>query len=298
MYHRCNEVAEPFQRFNTHNGGRLNLYVSGLVWYQGLTPKLSQEKPMERFARIFVLLLAFLILPYSGSAQTTELTYQGQLQSSSAPASGSFDFEFALFDAGGTQIGPVLPRSGVAVANGIFSVNLDFGSSFPGATRFLEIRVRPSGAGPFTTLSPRQPLTSTPYAVKSLNAENAANFTGSLNGDVTGTQGATTVARLQNRNVAATAPSGGQVLKFNAAANQWQPDTDSSGVGGSGATNTIPVWSSDNTLGNSLITQSAAGVQLPNNVQLAAGPHGNSLTFGSPNGETGIQWRVRLDGRI
>jgi hypothetical protein len=130
---------------------------------------------MARFARVLVLLFAFLILSYNGSAQTTELTYQGQLQSSSAAANGTFDFEFVLFDAGGTQIGPVVPRSGVPVANGIFSVNLDFGSSFPGATRFLEIRVRQSGGGAFTTLAPRQPVTSAPYSVKSLNSENAVN---------------------------------------------------------------------------------------------------------------------------
>jgi hypothetical protein len=136
---------------------------------------------MARFARVVVVLLFVLLaLAESGAAQTTELTYQGQLQSSSAPANGSFDFEFALFDSGGTQIGATLTRSGVGVANGIFSVNLDFGSSFPGATRFLEIRVRPAGGGAYTTLSPRQPLTSTPYSVKSLNSENAVNATNAV----------------------------------------------------------------------------------------------------------------------
>jgi hypothetical protein len=130
---------------------------------------------MTRFARVAVLFLAVLALFVPGAAQTTEFTYQGQLQSSSSPANGSFDFEFALFDGGGSQIGSTLTRSGVAVANGIFTVNLDFGSSFPGASRFLEIRVRQAGGGAFTTLAPRQPLTSTPYAVKSLNSENAVN---------------------------------------------------------------------------------------------------------------------------
>ena len=58
------------------------------------------------------------------SAQTTEFTYQGQLQNASAPANGSFDFEFLLFDAvsGGTQVGSTLTRTGVAVANGPVSV--------------------------------------------------------------------------------------------------------------------------------------------------------------------------------
>jgi hypothetical protein len=111
----------------------------------------------------------------TSGAQTTEFTYQGQLMSSSALANGSFDFEFALFDGGGTQIGPTATRTSVTVTNGIFTVNLDFGSSFPGATRFLEIRVRQSGGGAFTTLSPRQPINSSPYSIKSLTAATADN---------------------------------------------------------------------------------------------------------------------------
>jgi hypothetical protein len=130
-----------------------------------------------------LLLIAFVLLFSTAiaSAQTTEFTYQGQLTSSSALASGSFDFEFALFDGGGTQIGSTITRSGVPVTNGVFTVNLDFGAGFPGATRFLEIRVRPAGGGSFTTLTPRQPVTSTPYSIKSLNSENAVNATNAVN---------------------------------------------------------------------------------------------------------------------
>lgn len=180
--------------------------------------------------------------------QTTELTYQGQLQSSSAPASGNFDFEFALFDSGGAQIGPTLARNGVVVASGVFSVDLDFGPGFPGAPRFLEIRVRQSGGGAFTTLSPRQQVTSAPYSIKSLSAnsaDNAANattaltatnFGGNLAGDVTGTQSTTRVVRLQNQNVASTPPLNGQILKYDSAAGQWVPGTDNVGSGGGGGT--------------------------------------------------------------
>ncbi len=188
------------------------------------------------------------------SAQTTEIVFQGQLQSTGTPANGNFDMEFALFDlvGGGSQIGSTLTRSGVAVTNGIFSVNLDFGSSFPGATRFLEIRVRTAGGGSFTTLSPRQAVTSSPYSIKSLNADNAASaatatnatnaanaqnavtFSGTLNGDVTGTQGSTTVERLRGRTVSATQPNNGQVLKFNTTTSQWEPASDEVGAGGGG----------------------------------------------------------------
>ena len=44
-----------------------------------------------------------------------------------------------------------------------------------------------------------------------------------LGGDITGAPAGLTVNRLQGRNVSNTAPSSGQVLQWNAAANQWQP---------------------------------------------------------------------------
>ena len=44
-----------------------------------------------------------------------------------------------------------------------------------------------------------------------------------LGGDITGAPGGLTVGRLQGRNLSNTAPSSGQVLQWNATANQWQP---------------------------------------------------------------------------
>jgi len=109
------------------------------------------------------------------SAQTTSFTYQGKLSNNSTPATGNYDFEFRLYDAasGGTQQGVTQTLTNVAVMAGIFSVGLDFGACpacFNGAPRFLDITVRPTGGGAFTPLLPRQQITSTPYAVKSLNA--------------------------------------------------------------------------------------------------------------------------------
>ena len=125
---------------------------------------------------LFVLLIVGLV-QLSISAQTTEFTYQGSLSDSSSPASGNYDFEFALFDtlAGGTQLGNTITLRGVAVSNGVFAVKLNFGNEFPGAARFLEIRVQLSAPvsdsispGGLTTLSPRQVILSVPYAVKSV----------------------------------------------------------------------------------------------------------------------------------
>lgn len=103
---------------------------------------------MKQFSIYFFSMAICIALTYNAAiAQTTEFTYQGSLKDGANLANANYDFEFRLFDslAGGLQLGATLPRNGVAVANGIFSVKLDFGSQFPGANRFLEIRVRPCG---------------------------------------------------------------------------------------------------------------------------------------------------------
>jgi hypothetical protein len=116
--------------------------------------------------------LVFVLHPATCQAQGTAFTYQGRLDSDGAPANGSYDFQFALYDAagGGNRWGPTLTNQAVAISNGLFTVTLDFGAgAFTGADRWLEIGVRPSGGGAFTTLSPRQKLTATPYAMVSGN---------------------------------------------------------------------------------------------------------------------------------
>jgi len=124
-----------------------------------------------------VLLLACLFGLPAAYAQTAQFTYQGKLVDNGAPASGTYDLEFRLFDApaGGVQQGSSITADDVVVSSGIFTVSLDFGAAvFPGASRWLEISVRPGAStGEFTLLTPRQPVTSTPYAVRSLNAATA-----------------------------------------------------------------------------------------------------------------------------
>ncbi len=144
---------------------------------------------MNRFSSFFAILALSAVFAGTALAQTTEFTYQGSLKDGANAANGNYDFEFAMFDAltAGTQVGSTLTRSGVAVSGGTFAVKLDFGSQFPGANRFLEIRVRTTGGGAFTPLAPRQPISNSPYAVRSLNATsadsaaNAANATTATN---------------------------------------------------------------------------------------------------------------------
>jgi hypothetical protein len=59
---------------------------------------------------------------------------------------------------------------------------------------------------------------------------NAAGFTGSLSGDVTGGQSSTTVGALQGHAVDSTAPLDGQVLKWDASSSKWAPGTDNTGL--------------------------------------------------------------------
>jgi len=109
-------------------------------------------------------------------AQTSSFTYQGRLTDGGTAANGNYDLQFVLFDSlsGGAQVGSTQTLNTVAVSNGVFTVSLDFGANaFNGANRFLEISARPLGGGAFTLLSPRQQITSTPYAVRSLNAASA-----------------------------------------------------------------------------------------------------------------------------
>jgi hypothetical protein len=86
--------------------------------------------------------------------------------------------KFKLYDAGGNPQGTpdtVTLDGGVQVTNGVFTVQLDFGAAaFDGGARLLEISVRTHSADPntpaYTTLTPRQPITSTPYAIRSVTA--------------------------------------------------------------------------------------------------------------------------------
>jgi hypothetical protein len=99
----------------------------------------------------------------------TRFTYQGYLEQDAVPVTAACDLQFGLFNAltAGTQIGTTLTQTAVTVNGGIFNVQLDFGVGvFNGEDRYLQIGARcPSGTGVYTTLSPRQPITSVPYAM-------------------------------------------------------------------------------------------------------------------------------------
>ena len=114
----------------------------------------------------------------------TGFTYQGRLVDNGSPANDSYDIQFLLFDAAvaGTQIGATVTHNDLAISQGFFTVELDFGTgAFGGGGRWLEIAVRPgSSPGAYTTLSPRQKLSPTPSALSLPNVytNEGQNFVG------------------------------------------------------------------------------------------------------------------------
>jgi hypothetical protein len=119
-----------------------------------------------------LLALAACVSPAIAEPVSTAFTYQGELRDASGPVTGVRDLRFRLYDAasGGVQVGPTLLAGSLPVVNGRFAVQLDFSASaFAGQARWLEIDVSPSVGPPFTTLSPRQAVTATPYALYALN---------------------------------------------------------------------------------------------------------------------------------
>jgi len=136
----------------------------------------------KSFTRLIALALAlaFSLLP-SAFGQTTAFTYQGYLEDAGAAANGLYDFRAELYNRatpgapGDALVSSTLTLTAVPVTNGLFMLTLDFGASpFNGEDRWLQLQVRTNGAAGYTMLLPRQPVTPTPYAIRS------ANLTGTL----------------------------------------------------------------------------------------------------------------------
>src|SRR2546421_7397605 len=78
-------------------------------------------------------------------AQGTAFTYQGRLNDGGAPANGTYDLVFTIYD---LPTGPGAfanqTNSAMAISNGLFTVTLNLGDPniFTGADRWLEIAAR------------------------------------------------------------------------------------------------------------------------------------------------------------
>lgn len=120
---------------------------------------------MKSLHLLAVLLLAHLVPAALSAPAEQAFTYQGSLAGANGSVTGTYDMTFKLFDAltSGTPVGSGISRTAVPVTNGLFTVTLDFGAAaFDGNARWLEIAVSSQ------TLSPRTPITPTPYAIMAL----------------------------------------------------------------------------------------------------------------------------------
>jgi hypothetical protein len=148
-------------------------------------------------------------------AQGTAFTYQGQLVSGGAPANGSYNLTFTLFNvnSGGSAVAGPVTNSAVVITNGLFTVLINFGPGpWNGETNWVEIGVETNGASPFTTLTPRQQLTPTPYAI---TAENLDGTVGS--GGLSGTYGSQiTLNNAANQFSGSYTGNGGGLTNVNA----------------------------------------------------------------------------------
>src|SRR5688500_5090181 len=110
------------------------------------------------------LLIAVLLscLPLRALAQAdSSFTYQGELKVDGAPAAGEFDLQLCLYavPSAGSALSCAAAIENLPIADGRFTVALDFGIPFDGAPRFLEVRVRGGAeATPHVPLQPRQAL--------------------------------------------------------------------------------------------------------------------------------------------
>jgi hypothetical protein len=192
--------------------------AAGLEYQNGGTRKEEEVAMAQRHSSLHSFALGAMVLIALGAAhtalaQTSVFAYQGKLDFDGVPANGQFDFQFKLFDAasGGSQQGATLEQLTVNVTNGDYKVNLDFGASvFTGAERFIEVSYRFSGSTTYTTL-PRQQVTSTPYAIRSLVATSADALSGTCSscvtsGQIQSVQGGQVTGNIAGSQISGTVP--------------------------------------------------------------------------------------------
>ncbi|SPE60798.1 conserved exported hypothetical protein [Verrucomicrobia bacterium] len=183
---------------------------------------------MKQNCTALITMLAAAASAFGALAQGTAFTYQGRLNDGTSPANGTFDLRFTLYNqpTGGSLVfGPGINLA-PAVSNGLFTVTLDYtmGAPFPGSNLWLEIGVRTNGSmAPYATLSPRQQLTPSPFAIYAENS--GAVVDNSISAPQLNTPGA---------------PSTGQVLSYNGSGLAWLNPAASSAWSLTGNAGTTP----------------------------------------------------------
>lgn len=219
-----------------------------------------------------LLSLSLLLAASPAFAQSTAFTYNGRLNNNGVPVSGPHDMRFTLYDANaaGVVVAGPLSISPVDVANGLFTVRIDFGANiFTGPARWLHVEVRPVGGANYAVLTPRQEVTSSPYSIRAQTAGSVAS-------------GAVTAGQL---NTAGVAPAAGQFLSYDGGSLTWAAPAVATGS----------IWSLLN--GNAYYSAGnvAIGTNTPTpgiRLDVVGGtllrPGNGNIQFGSPNAELGL----------
>jgi hypothetical protein len=165
----------------------------------------------------------------------------------------------------------------VAVENGIFTVRLDFGAVFPEGNRYLQIKVRPAGAGTLTTLIPRQAVTAAPYSITATDATSsniarliAPSTSTGATGTPTVTSGFITSATVTNSGSGYQTPPGVTV-------------NDASGAGA-----VITASLTDGSVTNLTVQNPGSGYSAGATLSIVLPPSNASQTFVTPNVFTGV----------
>ncbi|MGD8491084.1 MAG: hypothetical protein PVI68_18890, partial [Anaerolineae bacterium] len=159
--------------------------------------------------------------PERSSPVGTAFTYQGYLTEGGSPADGLYAFTFSLHDdpQAGSQVGTTQYLDDVAVRDGLFATELDFGPVFGDTALWLQVGVRPAaGTGPYDILTPRQRLTPTPFALYASGAP-WAGLSG-LPGDF--------ADQVDNDTLAGLSCGEGQVTKWDGSL--WICEDDDAGI--------------------------------------------------------------------
>ena len=178
-------------------------------------------------------------------AATTVAKIRGVAVSTTAPASGqvlkfngtSSAWEPAADSAGTGTVKSVATgkglQGGTITSTGTLSVRLNgsggLSDSLGGGSN--ELGIKPGGVTPAMVSSGTYGVNISGSAASANTANSATSFSGALGGDVTGGQTATVVGKIRGVAVAGTTPTGGQVLKYDAATSQWAPSADNAGTG-------------------------------------------------------------------
>jgi hypothetical protein len=111
-----------------------------------------------------------------GTPLDQTFTYQGQLRNAGQLVSGPVDLRITLWDSdtAGSQVGSANSFNAMQLTDGRFACGLNFGNAaFDGSNRWIQVEFRnPAGVGQYQTLSPRDKITATPYALYALNGAN------------------------------------------------------------------------------------------------------------------------------